>query len=560
MSEANRQATSAGAAIPLDQEAYDAAIPRPMGRNSAGEGYLRAYLRYADVDRIYLWNVDDRRRADFDGLLNRLGPPSGPVTWLDAVDRAGLARPGAVHMPTPELQREAWARQALGSSAYSITGVTHTIAGTHILDEIAGLLISPMEPWDALVCTSNAVRSAVATELEAVAEHLRERVGATRIPPAQLVTIPLGVHADDFGFDGQARSAWRAALDIPDEALVVLHFGRFSIETKMNPAPMGLALQAAAEQTGKPVYWLLFGGARNPASDAQFRTAAQVFCPDVILRFAGELGPDAFGPIWSAADVFLSFSDNIQESFGLTVVEAMAAGLPSVISDWNGYRDTLRHGIDGFRIPTTTPRPGLGADLAYRHAHGLSTYDVYAGAVAQLTAVDIPAATEALCALILDPDLRRRMGEAAKLRARELFDWRVVMGQYQALWSELGRRRRAAPAQPPRSAGDNPWRLDPFRMFAAYPSRILTHDHAVVLTRSLAPADLARILTTDAVRLAAAPLLSGLEIEALIAALPVDRPVLVGQLMARFGPEQRPMLERALVWLAKFDLVRLSGG
>lgn len=549
----------AGAAIPLDEEAYDATIPRPMGRNSAGAGFMRAWLRHADVDRIYLWNLYNRTEADLEPLLQRLGPPCRPATWIAATDRAGLGRPGAVHFPTPELAGQAWARRAVGGTRYSITGVTHTIAETYIMGQIAGLLTAPLEPWDALVCTSNAVRAAVQSQLEAVAEHFRERLGATRIEPAQLVTIPLGVHCDDFALDDEARAAWRAELDIPPDALVALHFGRFSLETKMNPGPMGLALQAAAQRVDRPVYWLLFGGAREAENDARFRAAAAEFCPDITLRFAGELAPDAFGPIWSAADVFLSFSDNVQESFGLTVLEAMATGLPSVISDWNGYRDTLRHGIDGFRIRTTTPRPGLGADLAYRYAHGLSTYGAYAGVVAQLTAVDIPSAVEALTALFMDSDLRRRMGRSAQARARETFDWRVVITQYQALWSELERRRRAAPVQPPRGAGDNPWGLDPFRMFAAYPTDLLSHAHTVTLRRPISPNALSALLARESVRMGSPHLLTSEEAQALVSVLFVEQARSVAGLIAAFPPESRAKLERGLVWLAKFDVVALSG-
>ena len=48
------------------------------------------------------------------------------------------------------------------------------------------------------------------------------------------------------------------------------------------------------------------------------------------------------GELWAAADVFLSLVDNIQETFGITPLEAMAAGLPVVASDWDGYRYTMR--------------------------------------------------------------------------------------------------------------------------------------------------------------------------------------------------------------------------
>ncbi len=46
-------------------------------------------------------------------------------------------------------------------------------------------------------------------------------------------------------------------------------------------------------------------------------------------------GPDA-------ANVFTAMSDNIQESLGLTILEA--CGLPVVTTDWDGCRDTVAVG------------------------------------------------------------------------------------------------------------------------------------------------------------------------------------------------------------------------
>ena len=60
----------------------------------------------------------------------------------------------------------------------------------------------------------------------------------------------------------------------------------------------------------------------------------------------------------AASDLFVSPVDNVQETFGLTPIEAMAAGLPSVVSDWDGYRDTVQHVEHGFRIPTLAPPAG----------------------------------------------------------------------------------------------------------------------------------------------------------------------------------------------------------
>jgi glycosyltransferase involved in cell wall biosynthesis len=59
-----------------------------------------------------------------------------------------------------------------------------------------------------------------------------------------------------------------------------------------------------------------------------------------------------------------SLSDNTQETLGIALIEAMAAGLPIVVSDWDRYKDTGRDGVNGFHIPALTTGPGLGTDLA----------------------------------------------------------------------------------------------------------------------------------------------------------------------------------------------------
>jgi glycosyltransferase involved in cell wall biosynthesis len=56
--------------------------------------------------------------------------------------------------------------------------------------------------------------------------------------------------------------------------------------------------------------------------------------------------------LFSSADIFASPVDSIQESFGLAVLEAMAYGLPAVVSDWSGYRDIVAQDETGLLLPT----------------------------------------------------------------------------------------------------------------------------------------------------------------------------------------------------------------
>ena len=106
----------------------------------------------------------------------------------------------------------------------------------------------------------------------------------------------------------------------------------------------------------------------------------------------------------------------MQESFGLTPIEAMAAGLPRVISDWDGYRDSVAHGEDGFLVTTRQPPPGAGAALAELLLSGHDMYGGYLAKTALSVAIDQEMAAHVSRALIRDKNLRRSMADKARAR------------------------------------------------------------------------------------------------------------------------------------------------
>jgi hypothetical protein len=176
---------------------------------------------------------------------------------------------------------------------------------------------------------------------------------------------------------------------------------------------------------------------------------------------------------WAGADVFCSLSDNIQETFGIVPIEAMAAGLPVVVSDWDGYKDTVRDGVDGFLVPTAQPAdPACALAPSEAYEDGRLTYDRYIGHAHLMVGVNVARCTEALVCLIHAPALRERMGAAGRARAREVYDWTVVMAQYQALWAEQEARRVAA--QPSARQQRAPAFTNPLSLFDHYPSQPLT--------------------------------------------------------------------------------------
>ncbi len=545
------------AAIYLHPNAFVTSEARLLGRHSAGESFLRGFIRHADVDRFHFWNVTALNPTARDALVAGIEPPTRPVRWIAHNAPQDLADPGVMHLPSPSIVQEAWRRLHHGTRRYALTGITHTTASANVMGLLPNFLIAPLEDYDALICTSNAVRSAVDTQIEMMRAYMAHQYGPRRRPEAQRVTIPLGVNCADFSTTPQARNSWRERLDIPDDAIVALYVGRFNAKAKMNPALMAVALERAAVRSGKAIYWVNSGWAETDAAGEIFHTETRKLCPSVNYRQVDGRAPDVRFSIWSVADFFISFSDNIQETFGLTPVEAMAAGLPSVVSDWDGYKDTVRDGEDGFRVPTMAPRAGLGGDLAYYYNNNWLTYENYIGAVGQYTAVDLRKAEAAIVQLIADPELRRRMGAEAQAQARRIFDWSVIIPQYQALWAEQNARRLAAGVTPPQS---NPFAPDPFTLFEGYP------------TRHLDRADVVRLATgmTDAVAQArlAAPLASysrfnrptQQEVQLVLAHLGANGPTPVGALRELVTPPRRNYLERGLIWLARHDIVEVDAG
>ncbi len=88
-------------------------------------------------------------------------------------------------------------------------------------------------------------------------------------------------------------------------------------------------------------------------------------------------------------------------------------------------------------------------------------------------------AADAFEKLLTDPTLRASMGAAGRQRARALYDWPAIIGQYKELLGELAARRKAGTGEiAPLHSGRpfQPERPDPFSMFGSYSSKTLSID------------------------------------------------------------------------------------
>jgi D-inositol-3-phosphate glycosyltransferase len=528
----------------------------PFGANVANLGLFRALALHGGLDALQIVNL---RPGDVDELIEGLLGGGSTATEIRAghiMDQRTIAATGVMLRGQPELAELAWLRRrAVGDRAYSLMGLVHTTAPPFMRESTAAAIIAPAFPWDAVICTSPSVREGLERMFAAWGDYLAEQTGGRPPPMPQLPVIPLGVEAGRFAAYAdrpEARARLRAELGLSDDDVLVIWVGRLSFFEKAFPQAMFKAVQAAAAGVGVKVAFAMVGWFPNPERDrGWYEAAARAYAPDVPLRFLDGNDAEQVGDAWAAADVFLSLVDNIQETFGITPLEAMAAGLPVVVSDWDGYRFTVRHGTEGFLVPTLLPPAGgLGDSMVMRHTLTIDTYQAYVGAIAQHTAVHVGAAAGAVGELVASPDLRKRMGAAGRARIAAAFDWPV----YVALAAELAEVRKAA-ADPPSRHRSSPVRGDPFRDFRGFATDALTPEHPVRAAPGVSGRD---VLATAEIELD--QMFGGWraileECARALDLLASGRAATVRQVLVEFPVDRRRAVELGILWMAKLGFV-----
>jgi hypothetical protein len=378
----------------------------------------------------------------------------------------------------------------------------------------------------------------------------------------QLPVIPLGVDTEKFAarVTPDKRAAQRKKLGIGDDEIVLLWVGRLSAAIKAHPVAMFQAAEQAAQKTGKQIHLVMVGYFVPDEAESQFKKLAADMCKKARVTFIASDDKRFPDGLWAAGDIFLSLIDNCQESFGLTPIEAMGAGLPRVISDWDGYRDSVSDGEDGFLIRTSMPPPGNGFDLTAQVATGREIYGGFLAKTALTTVVDTEQAADRIAQLATNPDLRAAMADKARARLAATYDWKKIIPAYEDLWADLAAKRNCLPlVGRVREGGMGlksalPTLPDPYTMYAGFPSRALDEGDVVSLAASVE--QIGMLWRHEINSYANDVLIPASDLPALPGWLGEAGPQPISALFARFPQLDKSRLWRSIAWLLKLGILK----
>jgi glycosyltransferase involved in cell wall biosynthesis len=223
------------------------------------------------------------------------------------------------------------------------------------------------------------------------------------IAPAKLFLIPNGVALDELGLSGASRAAVRRNWGLRDDEVCVGFVGR--LVPQKSPETMLRSFAALRDRAGTPVRLFMIGD--GPLAEPLRRLSADLGIAAGVVW----LGERDAKTLMHAFDVLALTSDS--EGHPIVVLEAMARGLPVVATSVGGISETVRPDVNGFIAPVRAVR-----EIA-----------------------------DALAALVANPDLRERMGQASRVMAQDFSVDRMV-DKTLALYQQIVSGAREAASSP----------------------------------------------------------------------------------------------------------------
>jgi len=228
--------------------------------------------------------------------------------------------------------------------------------------------------------------------------------------PAKIEVIPLGVDLAMFRPIPRDEAMSAIGLGLPRQRHLILFVGRMDPLKGLDNLLRAICkLTELAPELARDLCLAVIGGdvdengsGQNSELECLDRLKREVGV-DNLVAYLGSRAQDTLPYYYSAADVCVVPSH--YESFGLVALEAMACGTPVIASRVGGLQTTVEDGVTGLLVP----------------------------------AGDVDALAESLKLILLDRELRARLGVNARQKAQS-YTWRSVADHvlrlYESLWQK----------------------------------------------------------------------------------------------------------------------------
>jgi len=163
-----------------------------------------------------------------------------------------------------------------------------------------------------------------------------------KLTKTPLEIIPYGIDYEKFASETKKKSTKRK-LGIDDKDLIVLTVARLisrkSFDTSLR------AIKKVKKSIGNLKYVIVGDG---PEREKILKTVKELGLEGIVI-LTSRVPDEELPNYYAISDVFLMTS--LHEAFGIVLLEAMASGMPVVVSDIGGMQDIVSNGRNGYLCP-----------------------------------------------------------------------------------------------------------------------------------------------------------------------------------------------------------------
>lgn len=279
---------------------------------------------------------------------------------------------------------------------------------------------SALSNSDVLVCSKPSMNKLIErAHSDAIREHTYP----------QICTIPHGVKPERI--DSEKKQDARYLLRLPEADTIILcpvDFNNPNNSTDILPLIRAFQSIARDREDAR----LVVSGSDHYDSIDRIEKYLESSALNRQVLFLPNVGESTRSLLLAAADIFILPSDPVYTDNGLQVLEAMARGIPVIVTD--DGNDYIDHGRTGFKVEKSC------FPLSYqvlKNYFAFAPHHVQSLIVSQGVAIDIQRIIEYLVLLIEDVSLRKTIGAAALQYVSEHHHLRKIIKAYEDLWSNL---------------------------------------------------------------------------------------------------------------------------